>query len=129
MSSRKDLLSSSQHHKKEINKTLERDLKEESFGPYQDRSITLLTNHNPSLSPATEARNRNRNISKDHKNADEINDTFLTNFVMKNKKNKKNSIRSSKLLDENREEQFSNNIIHPEEKVVGFYFIKYNIFL
>ena len=125
MSSRKDLLSSSQHHKKEINKTLERDLKEESFGPYQDRSITLLTNHNPSLSPATEARNRNRNISKDHhKNADEINDTFLTNFVMKNKKNKKNSIRSSKILDENREEQFSNNIIHPEEKVLCIWFYK-----
>lgn len=96
VSSRKDLLRESSrietdlsnHHKREMHNSIDRDIKEESFGPYQNRSISIKTGNHNMLSPASEIRT-SKNMEG---HLDMNNNAFINNFSMKHKRSNKNKL-------------------------------------
>lgn len=77
----------SNHHKREITRSIDRDFKEESFGPYQNRTISIMTGGQPAMSPISDSRARTN--QEMHINLND-NTKFLNNFSTKTKRAQKN---------------------------------------
>ena len=119
MSSRKELNSKSSRletdlsnlHREEITHSIDRDLKEESFGPYQNRNISLVTGQHATLSPVSEPRT-GKNIDS-HVSLN--NNTFMNQIGSKVKRGKKARNNRQKVSEDCRDFEFMGGVIDSDD--------------